>query len=80
MAKDDFGRNERPPAMKVRLRLFKLWSHLARTLPRIQWVDLTPGMARDLELSPMVRWQVLEFAWGTFGIVIAAKPAEDDRG
>ena len=75
MSKDDYGRTEVRPSMQSRFNLAALRARLARMLPRARWVDLTPDEARELDLHPMVRWQVLDFAWGSFGVVLSARPA-----
>jgi hypothetical protein len=78
VSKDDFGRNEVQPTMQGRFRLFTIWPRIGRISPRIRWAELTPDEARELDLHPMVRWQALNFTWGTFGIVIAARPIEGE--
>lgn len=80
MAKDDFGRNEGVPQRVARFRIFTSWARLRRAFPRIGWTDLTPDEARELDLTPMVRWQALDFTWGAFGIVLAARPAHQANG
>ena len=80
MSKDDYGRTEVQPSMQSRFNLAALRARLVRKLPHARWVDLTPDEARELGLHPMVRWQVLDFTWGRFGIVLSARPASARAG
>ncbi len=45
-------------------------------LPRLRWRDLDPeeAVALDLDQAARVQWQVFEFAWLCFGIIMAARP------